>query len=153
MPFTRFGINKTAPKATEASNGHPDTFRVLKHSREILAAYGFRGQGRLTVGDLSVASAKKRRRQIELAMKKETPGLQNIYIGRKLAQVAQACESQEILKRMQQQHLIKAREIFEGKQQIFLNNTEEHARREIAEASVEDRIQDAESRSRDLSLT
>lgn len=147
--FTRYGINRSAPKETEASNLHPDTYRVLKHSREILAAYGFRGQGKLTVGDLSVASAEKRRREIELFVKKEALGLQDLYIGRKLVPVAQTCESQEILKRMQQSQLEKAREIFEVKQQVFLNTAEEHARREIAEASVEERIQDAEFR-RDL---
>jgi len=99
----------------------------------------------LTVGDLSTASAEKRRRQIELAVRKEAPGLQDLYVGRKLAPVAQACESQEILKRMQQRQLEKAKEIFAVKQQVFLINAEEQARKKTAEATVEQRIQDVVS--------
>jgi len=122
-PFARWDINRSTPSDREESSTHPDTCRVLKHSREILAPYGFK-KGKLTVGDLSVASAEKRRRDIELAVRKEAPNLQDLYVGRNLVPDAQTCESQEILKRMQQQHLIKAREIFEVKKQIFLNNAE-----------------------------
>ncbi len=142
--FARHDINRSAPKERETSDTRPDANRVLKRSREILAFYGLKGKSELTVGDLSLASAEKRRRDIELAVRKEAPGLQDLYVGRRLAPVAQACESQEILKRMQQRQLEKAREIFAVKHQVFLINAEEQARKVTAEATVEERIKNAE---------
>jgi hypothetical protein len=145
--FARCDVNRSMPKDREASNTHPDTFRVLNHSRKILAAYGFRGQGKVTVGDLSVASVEKRRQEIELAVKKEPPSLQDLYVGRELVPGVPGCESQEILKRMQRRQLERAKEIFAVKQQVFLINAEEQARKKTAKATVEERIKDAEWRS------